>query len=81
MDALKRFEWKCPNTACLYSITAYSESGLRTMRGFHEDVHRREREFALGNMPSVPSKPKDINQLELTVADKAFLKTRGIKVD
>jgi hypothetical protein len=48
------------------------------MRGFHEDVHKRERDFVLGTMPEPP---KDINKLYLTVADKAFLKTRGIRED
>jgi hypothetical protein len=78
MAELKKFEWKCPHPGCIYSISAYSDSGLKTMRGFHEDVHKRERDFVLGTMPAPP---KDINKLDLTVADKAFLKTRGIRED
>lgn len=32
-------------------------------------------------VPFVPPPPKDYDKLELTVADKTFLKTRGVKVD
>ena len=79
MEHLKRYEWKCPVAACKYVVSAYSESGCLTLQGLHLDQHKRERAFALGAEPQKP--PKDLNVLELTVADKAFLKTRGIKHD
>ncbi len=79
MEPLRRFEWKCPVAACKYVVSAYSESGCLTLQGLHLDQHKRERAFALGTEP--PKPPKDLNVLELTVADKAFLKTRYIKYD
>lgn len=79
MEPLKKFEWRCPHLACTEVITAYTDSGLHTLKCFHEDSHRRAREYALG--PEAPPEPKDLNKLILTVADKAFLKTRGIKAD
>jgi hypothetical protein len=81
-EPLKKYEWKCPVSTCIYSISAYSEGGLATMRGFHEDSHRRLREQALGPEPEEQEKePKDVNVLDLTLHDRNFLKTRHIKAD
>jgi len=86
-DNLKKYGWKCPYPGCIYEAIMYGEASLKVAKELHLTAHdkndqisREEFKIAQAEFQKFMLPPvKDYNVLELTVADKAFLKTRGIK--
>lgn len=79
-EPLKTYEWTCPE--CKKLLKLYGEASLKTMKELHIGNHERAKElWDLEQKNKSLTTPKDYNTLDLTVADKAFLKTRGVKVD
>lgn len=83
--------WACPRKSCDYTVRAATEHSLEIWRELHISKHRLEdarfeseaRKTSLASVlrPVDMKTPEQYEVLELTLADKAFLMTRGIKVD
>ena len=75
-----KFHWKCPREGCKKDISAWTENGLKSLKEPHIKEHEsKDREnMALFQKIISAGPPRDYNKWELTVADKAFLRTRGI---
>jgi hypothetical protein len=75
-----KYNWKCPREGCRKEISAWTENGLRALREPHVAEHAsKDREnLILFQKTILDGPPRDYNKWELTVADKAFLRTRGI---
>jgi hypothetical protein len=81
-DSLKKYGWKCPYPSCVYEAIMYGEASLRVAKELHLAAHENNEQKAREEFRKlVPPPKKDYDVLELTVADKAFLKTRRILVD
>lgn len=79
-DSLKKYNWKCPYPGCIYEAIMYGEASLKVAKSLHLEGHEKNDQLARAEFKKlVPEPKKDYNVLELTGADKAFLKTRGIK--
>lgn len=87
----RNWGWSCPH--CDYYGHYYSESGRSAFAEQHLRGHGAKLpENAPVKTPGqlmqewsekvlgIPLPPKDYNKLELTVADKSFLKTRGVSI-
>jgi hypothetical protein len=80
-DSLKKYGWKCPYPNCVYEAIMYGEASLRVAKELHLAAHENNEQKARVEFQKLmPSPKKNYDELELTVADKAFLKTRGIKI-
>jgi hypothetical protein len=75
-----KHNWKCPREGCRKEITAWTEGGLRALKEPHVKEHEsQDREnMILFQRAILEGPPRDYNKWELTVADKAFLRTRGV---
>lgn len=80
-DSLKKYNWKCPHPGCIYEAIMYGESSLKVAKELHLANHENNDRLALAEFRKLVPIERDYNKLELTTADKAFLKTRGIKAD
>lgn len=88
-------EWICPFPKCSYHLRAATPHSREIWRDLHLGNHKREQFLAergiANNAPpantesprlEVPKKtPADYEKLELSVFDKGFFKTRGVKID
>jgi hypothetical protein len=88
------FEWTCPRQECNKRITSFTENGMKAFRDSHIAQHVRQ-DLAVQatridpkpapekKLPEAPIviKEQDYNILKLTVIDKGFMKTRGVKWD
>ena len=75
-----KFSWKCPREGCRGETVSWTENGLKAFRDLHtKDHERKDKENMIAFQESIlTGPPRDYNKWELTVADKAFLRTRGI---
>jgi len=96
VDQHRRFEWRCPYPGCKYLFLGYGPASIEAMRDLHLGNHKRDQFLIeKGIKPSMPlastevptieeplptKTPEEYEKLEITVADKAFLKTRGISI-
>lgn len=80
-DPLKKYSWKCPHFGCIYEAIMYGEASLKVAKELHLASHKDSERVAQMEFRKLVPIVKDINVLELTQADKAFLKTRGVKAD
>ena len=80
-DSLKKYNWKCPHPNCIYEAIMYGETSLKVAKELHLASHENNDRIARSEFRKLVPIVKDYNTLDLTVEDKAFLKTRGIKAD
>ena len=81
-DNLKKYGWKCPYPNCIYEAIMYGESSLKIAKELHLAAHEKSEQLARAEFQKLlPPVKKNYDVLELTVADKSFLRTRGIKVE
>ena len=80
-DSLKKYNWKCPHPNCIYEAIMYGETSLKVAKELHLTSHENNDRIARLEFRKLVPIVKDYNTLDLTVEDKAFLKTRGVKVD
>ncbi len=81
-DNLKKYSWKCPRAGCIYEAIMYGESSLNVAKELHTANHEKNDQQVRADFQKLlPAAEKDYNRLELTAADRVFLKTRGIKAD
>ena len=79
-DGLKKYGWKCPYPDCVYEAIMYGEASLKVAKELHLQAHEKNDQLAKDEFKkTLPPVKKNYDVLELTVADKAFLKVRGIK--
>jgi hypothetical protein len=79
-DSLKKYNWKCPHPNCIYEAIMYGETSLKVAKELHLTSHENNDKIArLEFRKLVPPPKRDYDVLELTAADKEFLKTRWIK--
>jgi len=69
LDPSKKFFWKCGFAGCQEELSAFMESTLELLKGFHMDKHHRD---WVKNGPA-GLLPKAYDVLELTDEDRDFL--------
>lgn len=77
IDPSKKFYWKCGFAGCEEELSAFMESTLELLKGFHMDKHHRE----WVKNGKVPLLPPAYDVLDLNDYDKELFRKAKVRAD